>query len=43
MTFKSIRLALAAFAVLFVATGAQAQVTEIRIDWATYDSLAARR
>ncbi len=40
MTFKSIRLTLAAFAALFVATGAQAQVNEIRIDWATYNPVS---
>jgi sulfonate transport system substrate-binding protein len=40
MTFKFIRLAFAALAALFVATGVQAQVNEIRIDWATYNPVS---
>jgi sulfonate transport system substrate-binding protein len=40
MTLKSIRLALGALAALFAASSAQAQVSEIRVDWATYNPVS---
>ena len=40
MTLKSFRLALAALAASFVASSASAQVSEIRIDWATYNPVS---
>jgi sulfonate transport system substrate-binding protein len=40
MTLKSIRLTLAALAALFVTATANAQVNEIRIDWATYNPVS---
>jgi sulfonate transport system substrate-binding protein len=40
MTLKSFRLALAALAAFFAASSAQAQVSEIRIDWATYNPVS---
>jgi len=40
MTLKSFRLALGALAAFFAASSAQAQVSEIRIDWATYNPVS---
>jgi sulfonate transport system substrate-binding protein len=40
MTLKSFRLALAALAAFFATSSAQAQVSEIRIDWATYNPVS---
>jgi sulfonate transport system substrate-binding protein len=40
MTLKSFRLALAALAASFVASSVSAQVSEIRIDWATYNPVS---
>jgi sulfonate transport system substrate-binding protein len=40
MTLKSFRLALGALAGFFAASSVQAQVSEIRIDWATYNPVS---
>jgi sulfonate transport system substrate-binding protein len=40
MSLKSLRLALTALAALFVSVSAEAQVSEIRIDWATYNPVS---